>query len=323
MPLTFQAIETRRAGSELVVRGRVLDGTYCGPGPIVLRTIDGVEHATHILAHEVEFPESWPAVRQLDRNTVLALRIPVLPAGVEMGTVTIVHLLGQTRRRVDMSEALTQPEFWAGYLGYLGATGDGTQWLGVPLQAENHWYRSRISRAHLNGISPYVRVALPGSRYIELEMSGSELEIPPGTVAGELCIWIGDHSGGRRVKLGEHSGHFLLPALRADEARWLAEVTRFEASNLLWLGATYIEEGDDLLPLATRLASGLPGLLPGKAGLIAGELVRRLQREDLKWVRDPQLGWVNNSTCSLRNPEFSYTDPLRNEDFAYIDQFFC
>jgi hypothetical protein len=175
------------------------------------------------------------------------------------------------------------------------------------------WYETRIHSHVLAGTWPYVRVVLPSARYIELEMAEG--------VEYQDRIWIGDQSDKQRVLLGYHSGHFSLPALRPEEVRWLAEATHADVSNLLWLTATYLEEGADLLALANALASKLPGILPGKAGTVAQVLHSNQEIADLKWVRDMELGWINNWIYSQRNPS-SLLSNLDKEGFAYIRSFF-
>jgi hypothetical protein len=103
--------------------------------------------------------------------------------------------------------------------------------------------------------------------------------------------------------------------------RWLAEATHADVSNLLWLTATYLDKGADLLALATALASKLPGILPGKAGTVAQVLHSNQEIADLKWVRDMELGWVNSWIYSQRNPG-SLLSNLDKEGFAYIRSFF-
>jgi hypothetical protein len=318
MPFTIEPIETTHTDTEgqFTIRGRVREGAYFGPEQVLVRTVEGAEYRSHIHSHGMEHPEGWPVLPG-HRKTVLVLHLPAAPAKGKIVSVIGLGAVTLSAKRTDVSDALTQREFWAMQL-HLHFVSDqvddpSKEWLDVPSKKADRWYKTRIDSHIAQGIWPYVRVPLPSSRYIELEMAGG--------VEYQDRIWIGDQSGNRKVLLGYHSGHFSLPALRADEVRWLAEVTHSDASNLLWLAAAYMEEGTNLLPLATRLASQVPGLRPGKASAMAEALHRNREVTNLEWVRDPSLGWINNWSYSQRNPQ-SQLSILGKEDFAYIESFF-
>jgi hypothetical protein len=114
----------------------------------------------------------------------------------------------------------------------------------------NQWYEARINSHLLAGRWPYIRVSLPSSRYIELELAGG--------VEYQDRVWIGRESGTKKVLLGYHSGHFSLPALRREEVAWVAAETAFAASNLLWLSATYMDQWVDSQAFTERLARVSP-----------------------------------------------------------------
>jgi hypothetical protein len=316
MPFVIQAIDATREGSELVVRGRLVEGAYFGPELVRLLTLDGQEYSTHIHSHGMELPEGWPVVPE-HRRTVLVLRIPAPAASMNIVSVTGLGTMVPAVQRIDVSDVLREPEFWAIQLDthFVSEEVDypAVEWLGVQPEAMEKWYEKRIHSHVLAGTWPYVRVVLPSARYIELEMAGG--------VEYQDRFWIGDPSGQRRVLLGYHSGHFSLPALRAEEVRWLAEATRADVSNLLWLTATYLQQGADLLPLVTGLATQLPGILPGKAATVAQALHSNREIGDIRWVRDSESGWINNWAYSQRNPS-SLLSRLGQEEFAYIRSFF-
>jgi hypothetical protein len=317
MPFTFEALETIPDGNELVLRGRVVSGAYFGPESAVVRSADGEEISTHIHSHRMEYPEGWPVLPE-HGQTVLVLRIP-LPAR----EIKITALIGQgvvdsATERLDISHVLGEPEFWAMQLDLHCMSEEveepGLEWLGVNQQEAADWYETQIQAPINRGIWPYIRVLLPSFRYIELEMAGG--------IEYQDRIWIGNLDGDQRVLLGYHSGHFSLPALRLEEVSYLAELTHGEAANLLWLSAAYLENGADPLALATRLASGVPGLLKGKDAVMARALLQRIGVDGLTWVNDPARGWINNSAHSQRNPE-SHLCTLKQKDFEYIRQFFA
>ena len=317
MPFTFEALETIPDGNELVLRGRVVSGAYFGPESAVVRSADGQEISTHIHSHGMEYPESWPVLPG-HRKTVLVLRIP-LPAH-EFKVTTLIGLgaISRAKERIDISHALREPEFWAMQFD-LHCTSEeveapGLEWLGVSQRDAADWYETQIQEPINQGIWPYIRVLLPSSRYIELEMAGG--------IEYQDRIWIGNLAGDQRVLLGYHSGHFSLPALRSEEVSYLAELTHSEPANFLWLSAAYLEDGANPLALATRLASRVPSLIKGKETIMAGALLRRMGVNGLAWVKDPACGWINNSPHSQRNPE-SHVCTLNQGDFEYIRQFFA
>lgn len=316
MPFTFEPMETRREGDELVLRGRVVSGAYFGPESALLRSPDGLEYLTHIHSHGMEYPEGWPVLPE-HRKTVLILRIPVPPADFRISLLTGVGSVESAINRLDISDALSEPAFWAMQLSLHFSNEEvddpGLEWLGVTAESADEWYATRIQSHIDRGTWPYVRVTLPSSRYIELEMAGG--------VEYQDRIWIGHLSGSYRVLLGYHSGHFSFPALRVSEVAWLAGLTDFSASNLLWLAGAYLEEGVYPIELASRLTSRVPGISAGMAPIMAEALLQNLAVEGLKWVPDQSLGWVNNWIYSQRNTA-SPLSILKPPDFAFIRQFF-
>ena len=316
MPFTFQPLEITRQGDELELRGRVLTGAYFGPESAIVRSKTGEERGTHIHSHGMEYPTGWPVLPEHDK-TILILRIPAPPDGFEIALLTGIGAVAQSPERIDITHALDEPGFWAMQLALRFTSEDvddpAFEWLGVGPDAANEWYESRVHNHILAGRWPYVRMSLPESRYIELEMAGG--------VEYQDRVWIGQLSGSQRVLLGYHSGHFSLPALRVDEVSWIAKETEFGASNLLWLSTAYLEDGAGQLSLAESLVSHVPGLLRGKEAVMGEALLRNLAVDGLSWTPDPSLGWVNNWQYSQRNPT-SRLSVLGPPDFAYIRQFF-
>src|SRR6185503_4860588 len=144
----------------------------------------------------------------------------------------------------------------------------GLEWLGVQSDVANEWYEYSINSHLLVGRWPYIRVSLSRSRYIELEFAGG--------VEYQDRVWIGRESGTQKVLLGYHSGHFSLPALRREEVAWVAAETAFDASNLLWLSATCMDQWVDFQALTERLVSRVPGLLPGKRSAMSEANLKNL-----------------------------------------------
>jgi hypothetical protein len=253
MPFTFQPVQIKRHGNELEVRGRVLTGAYYGPEAVVLRSKAGDELVAHIHSHSIEFPEGWPVVPE-HRMTVLILEVSAVPPDFEVASLTGIGAVGPARERIDITDALVEPQFWA-MQAVLHFTSDDVddpclEWLGVHSDDANQWYEARINSHLLAGRWPYIRVSLPSSRYIELELAGG--------VEYQDRVWIGRESGTKKVLLGYHSGHFSLPALRREEVAWVAAETAFAASNLLWLSATYMDQWVDSQAFTERLARVSP-----------------------------------------------------------------
>jgi hypothetical protein len=317
MPFTLEALETTRDGDELVLRGRIVSGAYFGPEAVIVRPESGEDIATHIHSHRMEHAEGWPILPE-HRKTVLILRIPLPVHDLKIATLIGLGVINRARERIDISHVLGEPEFWATQLDVHYSSEEveepGLEWLGVTQQDAADWYETQIQAPLSRGVWPYVRVLLPASRYIELEMAG-------GTEYQDR-VWIGNLAGEQRFLLGYHSGHFSLPALRLQEVSYLAELTHGIPANLLWLSAAYLENGADPLALATRLASGVPGLIKGKAAVMAQALLQRICVDGLIWVNDPARGWINNKAYSQRNPE-SHLCTLNQKDFEYIRQFFA
>jgi hypothetical protein len=317
MPFIVEALETSTEGNELIVRGRVITGAYFGPELANLRSPTGEELATCIHSHSIERPEGWPIIPE-HRTTVLIFSIPHPPIGFKVATIVGVGTIAPTKERIDVSDALEDPTFWAIQLGSWCNSEEveepGQQWLGVDPSGANNWYMERIQRPIDRGVSLYMRIPLASSQYVEFEIAGG--------VEYQERIWIGQESASQRTLLGYHSGHFSLPALRLEELSYLAERTEHAAVNLLWLSATYLETGSDALQLATRLVSGVPGLVSGKENAVANAIVEGLTVRDVTWHEDGTLGWINNSNHSQRNPA-SRLSGLKEADFAYIKKFFA
>lgn len=316
MPFTLVPDSVRRGLDETVIRGRLLSGAYFGPEALLLQSVDGSQCHSHVHSHGMEFPEGWPILPEHER-TVISLHVPALPADFVPVLVTGLGAVEPAAERVDVSFILTSPEFWASQADLHFVTDEveepSQQFFGLSTQTVNTWFKEHIDRHQEAERWPYIRVPLPGARYIEYEFAA-------GTEYQDR-IWIGHLSGSERVLLGYHSGHFSLPALRLPEVIWLSEQSDHAASSLLWLTAAYLETGSYPLCLAEHLASHLPGLLPGQARPAARALLERLCVTDLRWRPDPLRGWINNWDYSQRNPT-SALSILTAQDFAYIRDFF-
>jgi hypothetical protein len=326
MPFTLIPTGITVWDDESVIHGRLQSGAFFGPEAIVLRAADGSELSSHIHAHGLDSPQAWPVLPE-HAETVIRINVPLLPDGFAPVLVTGKGTLQVAPERVDVSHYLGIPEFWGEQAGRHFHSDDvedpALEYLGLPPERCEDWYGGNISALQREGRWPYIRVALPGSRYIELEMAAA--------VEGQERIWIGDLSGSHRVLLGYHSGHFSLPALRVAEVEWLASLAPSSPAALLWLSACYFEPGQAPAALARRLVSRIPGIgkgrtwilrkLKDKATIMADALLGNCSVNGLQWSRHPVHGWVNNWIYSQRNPE-SHMSILTAADFSYIRDFF-
>jgi len=314
VPFVFEVLQITQADSQQRLRGRIASGAYFGPELVVARSQDGREHSTCIVGQSFERPVGWPVLPE-HKQTLMTLTVPTPPDGLKIAYLEGLGVVVLNANRVDVSQLVGEAGFWAGQMSLHFMTEQeedpGLSWLGIDSDSANDWYERRINSHFKAGRWPFVRVALPGSRYIELEMAGA--------VEFQDRIWIGDDLN--RVLLGYHSGHFSLPALRAEEVSWIASVTDNSVSNLLWLSAAYVHGREDVGDLARDLALEIPGHRDGAESEIANALLKNRTVEDLLWTHDPRHGWINNSVYSQRNPK-SRLSTLRDPDFEFIAEFF-
>jgi hypothetical protein len=315
VPFELRPISLSSQGNEVTLRCHILSGAYFGPEAVLLRDANGRELESQIHGHGIESPIDWPVLPE-HKDTVIVLYLPKLPDDFRPTLVTGLGSLQLADKRADISGVIAQPEFWAlqADLHFAGDFDDpGLELFGVDFERRNAWHEAKVSGPQEQGVWPYIRVSLPGSKYIEWEMAaGAETQDR---------IWIGHKSGSSRVLLGYHSCHFSLPALRLAEVLWLADTSDSRAT-LLWLTATYFEQ-EDAYPssLAESLFHQLPGTRSEKAQVASNALRENLVVPDLRWSLDPARGWQNNSPYSQRNPE-SHLSILTQADFAYIHGFF-
>lgn len=316
MPFAFEPLHSAAEDGALVLRGRLLSGAYFGPENVVLRSETGATFVSKVRSHGIERPVGWPVLPEHDR-TVLVLTVDAPPAGFDVRQVEGVGIVAEGAPRVDISDVLAEPAFWATQVAIHCRPQDidepGLDWFGIGAEAANAWYDDHVE-AHLRrGVWPFIRVDLQDDRYIELEMAGG--------VEYQDRIWIGQGADHARTMLGYHSGHFSLPALRLAESAWLAEATSHAASGLLWLAATYVDPAARPIALAGRLAANVPGLRAEKRRAYVDALLDGLAVEGVTWTRHDTLGWINDSKYSQRNPR-SRLGKLTENGFRRIQSFF-
>jgi hypothetical protein len=285
VPFQFQPLQVVRRGNEVELRGRLQSGAYFGPEYVIVRSRAGEQQTTQILSHALEFTQGWPVLPE-HRETILILRIPAIQSDFEIFELTGIGTVAPGQDRIDVTKVLEEPEFWV-------TQGLTPEWFGLEGDAVEEWFMRRIYDHIEVERWPYVRVELPNSRTIELEMAGG--------AEHQDRVWIVG-SGNRRVLLGYESGHFSRPGLRIKEVCWLAEQTELAVSNLLWLQFAYFDDSTDVAPLIEKLVARIPGLLPSMRGAVCHDLHDKMTGEGPAWTLDPKLGWINNGDYSQRNP---------------------
>lgn len=316
MPFTFEPLHAETDGCTLVLRGKLLDGAFFGPENVVLRSAGGETFMSKVQSHGIERPIGWPVLPEHDR-TLLVLTVRAPPEAFDVWRVEGIGVVDPRAPRVDITEVLSEPAFWATQVAIHCQPQDtdqpGLDWFGIDAETANAWYDAHVEMHQRVGAWPFIRVDLPRGRYIELEMAcGAEYQDR---------IWIGHTPDGERTMLGYHSGHFSLPALRLAEAEWLANTTSHAASGLIWLAATYVDRTARQIALADRLASNVPGLRPESRRAYVNALLNGLRVDDLSWTRHDALGWINDSGYSQRNPH-SRLSTLSPSGFRHIQLFF-
>ena len=223
-------------------------------------------------------------------------------------------LFGKPRRgkdpaRVERTDLLTQPAFWANHYAPLLGTEDEefTEFVepifGVSADTAWAYYKEQLLNPRLPW--PYLRVPLPEGFAAEVELADEPNH--------ETRFAVEHPDWPTRVVLGYESGHAALPALRWREVVRIAScagpVPGIEnpraAALLLFLPGASVTDDDDpgevraALLRAWRDASAAR---PGHLGELADQVVANIT-SSARWRRDPVLGWVNDRDISLRNPQ--------------------
>jgi hypothetical protein len=169
---------------------------------------------------------------------------------------------------------------------------------------ESHWD---------SGVWPYVRIGLPGGRYLEIEFAAG--------VEFQNRVWIGIGNA-PRVLLGYDSGHFSFPTMRIQEVLDLSlRMDTHPAVPLLLLPGAYLVEGEPFpSEAATQWLLRSPGFQDHYLAPLLHELARNMVSEQ-KWEFTEQRGWINNGRYSQRNPA-SGMSILGVDDYRLIRQFF-
>lgn len=323
MPFSLQISNISYGAEEIAITGKLISGAYFGPEAITLHCLDGRLVNAAVTSHRMQNPEDWPVLPA--HKTILTVNVRALPASTQLDESKPVigrGTLFENSNRVDISDALGDPRFWACNFGYDLESDEvedpcSTFW-GISRNSINDYYVEEFSDRQKAGVWPYLHLDVSGGRYIEIEWAAS--------IEYQRRIWIGGFETERRTILGYDSGHFSWPALRPEELVQILERTRQGEPDhpgaILLLKACYLEEIDQLpLELVTQLVAGLPGIKAEHASTVASIAIHNCLVPGVQWVMSPDLGWVNSWRYSQRNPQspLSVLTPL---DFQVIKHFF-
>jgi hypothetical protein len=217
------------------------------------------------------------------------------------------------QERIDVTGSLADPSFWALQM----STSPQSAWDVWDLtKREVDELFVRFFRRHWDdGVWPFVRLPLGGSRYLEIEYAEVE------EMEEQDRVWIGSEDG-RRALLGFESPHFSFPTLRMEELLMIANrLNEHRSAPLLLLRGAYLTAADKPPKDAIRTWLQLvPAMPQGSIPDIVADLVKNVVPE-VRWRKDPALGWINNGVYSQRNPK-SEMSLLEKQDFQFIQWFF-
>jgi hypothetical protein len=316
MPFQMRVAKASDDKRELAVSGQLIGGAYFGPEAVLLCDADGQWFQSVVIQHEIELPKDWPVVPGDGSTLTLHIRKPSI--GFKLDRSQLVKGQGSVilhEKRVDITEWLTAPEFWATWVPLhfdIEELPEPSVAWGVSTDIVNGHYE--LFRSFWAAETwPYVRFGIPGRGYVEIEFAaGTE---------HQNRVWVGT-ANGPRVLLGYDSGHFSFPAFRVCEVLELAErMDGHPAAPLLLLPGAYLIEGQEL---PSEIVGGWvekqPGFRRKYMELVLAELGKNVV-SPLEWRFDEDFGWVNNWPYSQRNPS-STMSILRGEDFRFIQEFF-
>ena len=322
MPFEFRIEKIEKTASgEFAATGRVTKGAYFGPEVISVTLSDGSEMQTCVGQHGMLNLRGWPVLPEHFETRVILHFAALEGVEIDLSKPIVgggVVLIEQDRLELDES-VLDDVRFYALLLAHHLASADlpdpNESLFATSAHEVNDYYESLITNDLQNGISPFVRLPLGADCYVEIEFSGH--------VEFQIRYWIGQHATKRRVLLGYHSGHFSLPAFRAEELLWMASnlPPKLRAATLLFAPSCYINRtSDDFEQQLASLFESAP-FPNGKAADAARVLIVKMTQPHCSWHRDEKQGWLSSSENAQRNPN-SRLSLAKPEDYAFIQDFF-
>jgi len=235
-------------------------------------------------------------------------------------------MAGTTPPRVERSDLLALPVFWAIHYYLLAGTDEDDSadlmqpFFGLSNQFVNDYYVEHFDKTPW----PYFRIPLPGGFAVEVEYAID--------LNSETRFVIDNDDWDSSVVLGYCSGHAALPALQWSEVADVGRCIFATAGNpvhrrsglLLLLPGGCITERDDEEAVRCTLCEAWDELKLVPSGGIC-ELVDNVIAScsaDTRWWRDAELGWINDSPHSLRNPDTKMCE-FAPRKYERIQEFFA
>ena len=317
MPFRMRVSGVSDEGTDLSVSGQLVEGSYMGPEAVSLCGLNGQWANAMVTHHAIEFPKDWPVVP--DDGSTLILNIPKPHAGFILNRSQLVVGQGSVIRnhnRMDITGALTDPEFWAIWTPlhlYSEEFPEPSIAWGLSSEQADSECKKRFQSHWNSGVWPYVRFDLNDGGYVEMEYAAG--------IEHQNRVWIGV-TDGPRVLLGYDSGHFSFPSLRIQEVLELASRMNGNlAAPLLLLPGAYLTSAEEFpFESARQWLKDSPGFREEFMDAALAELAKNVVSK-LVWEFSDDCGWINNWQYGQRNPA-SPMSILGPEDFRFIRDFF-
>ncbi len=301
MPFDLKVSGITYRDDEISITGTIIGGAFAGPEWVKLRTADGRDVYSSIRRHGGDSIDQWPL--QAGHKGAVTLHVKPLRDHAMIDERELVVGLGfrETSERLDVSDAVSEPRFWAMRLHDLFEEGAGA--------AD---FEEMIHSRFKSDTWPFVRIDVGSSLYVELEFAAD--------AEHQTRFWIG-RDNDQRIILGYESGHSSLPAFRFAEIELIARRARNPWSALLFLGGCRERAfGSEQTNLVASLVSRVPGF-SGDPPAAAKTLTTRCTSSDVAWFHDEMFGWINNSVLSQRNPQGAMSC-LTDEELEGIRDYF-
>jgi|GEM_PF-4646023 len=314
---------------EAIITGHVIDGAYAGNEYPLIRLQNGAPLRTVEARRYFNNLSGWPI--EAHHQTEILLHISWHPGTAMIDTghpVVGIGPLDHFETRVDVSPAMQDARFWAKHLqdllprkvhpreGYfLDEEPPETKYFGLEPDAIAHYRRDGLDANANTKVTPFMRVAIDATRYIELEFNTG--------LEDREQFWLGDTSNHSKTMIGYKSRTPSLPALRVEELMQLVRLGLSDVGmSLLLLTTCYVEEiTDDLKGFAQKLLSALPGVRQDRVATMTEELLQHLMILETEWYEASEHGWINKAPLSQRNPKNPLSQ-LTATDYQYIRDFF-
>lgn len=197
-------------------------------------------------------------------------------------------------------------------------TGDFIEpFFGVSNKAVNDYFLREFDQRGSNEVWPYLEVPVRGGFTVQVEYAGT---------TSETRFYINHVDWPEPVCLGYESGHFALPALRWCEVAAIGSAgTGIDAARALLLvfPAVGLRAEDQRNTVQSALVEAWGCLTVAKPGRLQETVGQYMEHRtaDIRWWKDPQLGWINDGRYSFRNPKTLMCDFQENR-FTRVAEFF-